>query len=438
MLIGNGRLITRDNENTFIENGAVYIEGAKILETGQTKALKAKYPDAEFIDAGGRVIMPGLINTHHHIYSAFARGLNLGNSPKSFQEILETMWWRIDKALSLDDVKYSAYATLIDCIKNGVTTVFDHHASPFAIDGSLFTIGDVSEALGIRGCYCYEVSDRDGEEITDQGITENTAFIKYAKDKGDMLAGMFGLHASFTLSNKTLEKSVAQKPDYAGFHIHAAEGPEDVSFNQENFGKRVITRLNDCGILGEKSIAVHCIHVDETEIDLLKSTDTMVVHNPESNMGNAVGVSPVLKFVQKGILTGLGTDGYTSDMCESLKVANILQKHNEKNPSVAWGEIPQMLFDNNRRIAAKYFDTPVGQLTQGSAADVVIMDYDPLTPMNGDNANMHILFGMTGRQADTVIINGKVVMKDRVIQTADEKEIMAKCRETAVKLWARV
>ncbi len=438
MLIGNGRLITRNEAKPFFENGAVYIEGTKIKGYGETAEMQAKYPNEQFIDACGNVIMPGLINTHHHIYSAFARGLNLGISPKNFGEVLEGMWWRIDKALNLDDVKYSAYATFADSIKNGVTTVFDHHASAYSVTNSLFTIADVANELGVRGCFCYEVSDRDGEKIADEGIEENVNFIKHAKENnGGMTAGMFGLHAAFTLSDKTLEKAVAKKPDYAGFHIHAAEGVEDVKFNTEKYGKRVIERLNDSGILGENTIAVHCIHVDDNEIELLKKTNTIVVHNPESNMGNAVGCAKILKLMEQGVLTGLGTDGYTSDMLESMKVANIFQKHNEQNPSVAWGEVPQMLFENNRAITEKYFGN-VGKIKEDYAADVIIVEYDPLTPLNETNINSHILFGMSGRCTLTSVINGKVVMRDRKLLTADEAEIFAKSRELSQKLWARV
>ena len=209
ILIGNGMVITQDVKNPFITNGAIVLEDNLILEVGDYDILKNKYTDYEFIDAKGKVIMPGIINTHHHIYSAFARGMDNKEEPgQNFNEILERLWWKLDKRLTLEDTKYSAYTTYIDCIKNGVTTVFDHHASPMHITNSLFTIGEVAKELGIRTSLCYEVSDRDGIEITDEGIAENVNFIKYAnEDDSDMIKGLFGLHASFTLSDETLEKS---------------------------------------------------------------------------------------------------------------------------------------------------------------------------------------------------------------------------------------
>lgn len=439
LLVGNGRLITRNNKMPYIENGCVVIQDNKILEYGKTEDMKLKYASASFMDAKDKVIMPGLINTHMHIYSAFARGMALdGPTSTNFLDILNNLWWRLDKKLTLEDVKYSAYTTYMDCIKYGVTTVFDHHASPYAVGDSLFEIGQVAKDLGIRSCLCYEVSDRDGKDILREGIRENIDFIKHA-EKEELLSGMFGMHASFTLCDESLAMCAKEMEGInAGYHIHTAEGMEDLHDSVKNYGKRVVERLNDFNILGDKTIAVHCIHVNDNELNLLKETNTMVVHNPESNMGNAVGCSPAMEMMKKGILVGLGTDGYTSDMFESMKVANIIHKHNLNNPSVAWGEVPKMLFENNKTIAEKYFNGSMGVIEENANADVIVVDYDPLTPMNENNLNSHILFGMMGKSVDTTIINGKIVMKDRVLQGIDEKEILAKSREVAKKLWDRI
>lgn len=435
-LIGNGRVITR-NGNEFIENGAVVVDGRYIKEVGDYTSVKAKYPTAEFVDAHGGVIMPGLINTHNHIYSAFARGLSLkGYAPHDFMDILDGMWWRIDRCLTRENDLYSAYAVFIDSIKNGVTTTFDHHASYFDIPDSLDMIAQAATELGVRASLCYEVSDRDGEEKRMQSILENERFIKRAqKDDSDMLKGLMGLHASFTVSEKTLEDCLAHGGKDAGFHVHCAEGPADLQHSLDTYGKRIITRFYDSGILGDKTLAIHCVHINRAEMQLLKVTNTAVVNNPESNMGNAVGCSPVIQMFKEGLLMGLGTDGYTNDILESYKVGNVIQKHNLCDPTVAWGEFPTMLFDGNATIANRYFNAPLGILKEGAYADVIITDYDPLTPMNGDNCNGHILFGMNGRSVVTTMCNGKLLMKDRELLVCDEKEIMAKCRQSAQKLW---
>ncbi|MDQ0149435.1 putative aminohydrolase SsnA [Eubacterium multiforme] len=441
ILVGNGNVITQDCNNPFIENGCIAIEGNIIKDIGNTEEIKSKYKNYEFIDAEGKLIMPGLINTHGHIYSAFARGMNLdGPVSKDFLDILNNLWWRLDKSLNLEDIKYSAYDTLMDSLKFGVTTFFDHHASPNAVEGSLFTIGKVAEDLGIRACLCYEVSDRDGEEILEKGIKENIDYINHCKeDNSNMKSAMFGMHASFTLSDESLRKCVeANKNSNCGYHIHVAEGIADEEKCLEEHGMRVVERLNKFGILKDDTIAVHCIHTDEKEKDILAKSNTMIVHNPESNMGNAVGVCPIIDFMNRGITVGLGTDGYTQDMFESMKVANIIHKHNLKDPSVAWGEVPVMLFENNRKIAEKYFEGKIGVLEKGANADVIVVDYDPLTPMNGNNCNAHILFGVMGKSVDTTIVNGKIVVKDGKILNVNEKEILAKSREVSQKLWNRI
>lgn len=291
LIIGNGKLFTRDESNPYIADGAVAIDGTKIAKIGTTAKIRAAYADAQYIDAKGKVIMPAFINAHEHIYSAFARGFSIkGYNPKGFLDILDGQWWTIDRHLTLEQTKYSAMETLISSIRNGVTTTFDHHASFGHITDSLFTIADAAKELGVRACLCYEVSDRDGMDKARESVMENANFIKYAlKDDSDMIAGMMGMHAQFTISDETMELAAANKPDEIGYHIHVAEGIEDLHHCLKHYGKRIVDRLMDHGILGEKTLLGHCIYINPHEMELIKETDTMVVHNPESNMGNACG-----------------------------------------------------------------------------------------------------------------------------------------------------
>jgi putative selenium metabolism protein SsnA len=440
LLIGGGKLLTRGENNRLIENGCIAVEGRLIKEIGDTKDLCAKYTKAEFIDARGGIIMPGLINAHNHIYSAFARGLSIkGHNPSNFLEILDGLWWTIDRHLLLEDTRWSAMATYLDCIRNGCTTVFDHHASYGGVKGSLFAIAEAAGELGVRTSLCYEVSDRDGDKKMREAVAENADFIRFASsDDSDMIKGMMGLHASFTLSDNSLALCRENTPEGIGFHVHVAEGMDDVYDSLKKYGKRVINRLHDNDILGENTITGHCIHVNGHEMDIIKQTDTMVVHNPESNMGNAVGIPPCMEMMKRGILLGLGTDGYTNDMLESEKVANVIHKHVLCDPGAAWAEVPQMLFYNNAKMAARSFKTRLGVLEAGAAADIIITDYDPLTPMHADNCDGHILFGMSGRSVVTTVINGAVKMKDREFIDIDSEAIMAKCRERAASMAKRI
>jgi len=437
ILIGNGCLITRDKENPYIEKGAVLIEGCHIKEVGQDSILKNKYKDVEYLDAAGKVIMPGYINAHNHIYSAFARGLNIpGNHPTDFLEILEGTWWKIDRHLDLNQTYYSAIGTYMECIKNGVTSVVDHHASYKEIKGSLFKIADAARLMGIRTCLAYEISDRDGEAKMKEAVKETSDFIEFTQQHQDsMLKAMVGMHASFTLSDETIDYCKDQNIYGNGYHIHVAEGEYDNLDCLEKYGCSVVERLNRKGLLGKKTIAGHCIHISEQDMDILKESNTTVIHNPESNMANAVGCPDVLKMIDKGILVGLGTDGFTNDMLESVKVANILQKHNSKNPDRGFLEASQMLFQNNAIIASEMFKEQVGVLKAGAVADIILVDYTPFTPMNAENVDGHILFGINGALTDTTIINGKVRMKNRELFINDKEQLLENCREASAELW---
>lgn len=437
MIIGNGRVITNDLENTYIENGAVLIEGDTILEVGDFETLKAAYPDQEVFDVKGRLIMPGMINAHSHIYSAYARGMAVSKPTRNFFEILENQWWALDKSLNLEDCKLNAYTTYIESIRNGVTTLFDHHASPNAVTGSLSAIAEAASDLGIRTLLCYELSDRDGMAIRDKGIEENVSFIKKVNPQDqDMIKGMFGMHASFTLSDESLYKTCEAMAGLdAGYHVHVGEGIEDEYDSLKKYGKRVAERFFDFGMLGPKTIAVHCVAANQRELNIIKDTDTTVVHNPMSNMGNAVGYSPVVKMREMGIRVGLGTDAYTNDMFESMKVAKILQSHHLSDPTVGFGQALDLQLNQNPAICENYFQKPLGRLVPGAYADIITVDYNAYTPMRSTNTGGHILFGLTGRMVNDTMINGQFVMRDREIMHVDEAAIFARSTERAAEVW---
>jgi putative selenium metabolism protein SsnA len=438
-LVGNGRLITHNPEHPFFEDGCVAFEGETIADFGKTSEVKTRHPNSSYYDARGRIIMPGLVNAHTHIYSAFARGLSLPQKKPNlaFSEILQNVWWRIDKVLNEKDNLYSAYAAGIECVRCGVTTIFDHHASQSHVSGSLLAIEKALSDLGLKACLCYETSDRDGLETADEAIKENISYIDHAAGSSSF-KGMLGMHASLTLSQETLEKCVDAMGDRnAGFHIHCAEGAEDLEDSLKKYGKRVVERLHDSGILGPKTLAVHNVHISLEEMDILKESGAMAVHNPESNMGNAVGCARALDMISKGILTGLGTDAYTHDMLESLKAANLIHKHELKNPSVGFAESVMMLFQSNPAICSRFFPKPMGIIQKGAAADVIVADSTIPTPIGADNIYGHIMFGLSGRCVDTVYINGACVMRDRAFATVDEDEVLARSREQAADFWKR-
>ena len=439
-IIKNALIITRDEDNKIIENGSIVYDNNLIVEVGDYELLKQKYNCNEIIDAKGAVVMPSFINMHEHIYSALARGLNVkGYAATDFLTILNGLWWTLDRNLDNNFTYLSALETYIECIKNGVTTIFDHHASFGEIDGTLDAIEKAARELGVRSCLCYEISDRDGLEKSKQSVNENIRFINKIKSQNDdFIKAMCGMHAQFTISDETFMYVRENIPKEIGFHIHVAEGIEDLNDCLKKYKKRIVDRLVDFDILGEKTIFAHCIYIDNHEMDMIKNTNTMVVHNPESNMGNACGCPPTMIMVKKNILTGLGTDGYTHDMIESYKVANLLHKHHLATGTAAWTEIPKMLFENNAIMANRYFDIPLGKIKKGYAADIIITDYYPPTPLEETNINSHILFGMNGKSVVTTIGNGKILMKDRVLTMVDEVEVLNNIKQQSIKLWNKI
>lgn len=439
MLITNGTLLTFREQHEVIPDGAVLVQGDEIAAVDRTTELMARYPDEEILDAQGKLVMPGMICAHTHFYGAFARGMALKTAPPSnFPQILEYLWWRLDKALTLEDVRYSALVCLVDAIRNGTTTLIDHHASPNAVAGSLDVIADAVTESGLRACLCYEVSDRDGEDIARQGIEENVRFIKNAS--ADPLAGTFGLHASLTLSDETLKRAVeAASAVSAGFHLHVAEDKADVADSLKKSGLRVVERLEKAGVLGTKTIAAHSVHIDAFETDTLRETGTKVVHNPRSNMNNAVGVADVPRMLRRGVDVGLGNDGFSNNMFREMEATYLLHKLANGDPRIMGADqVVQMAVRNNARIADLFFAKPVGELSAGAYADIILVSYVPTTPLHAGNLPWHIIFGMDGGQVETTIVGGKVLMKDRRLLGLDEEAIFARSRELAEALWARV
>jgi putative selenium metabolism protein SsnA len=448
MLITHGTLVTMGTPNGLLSDGALYLEGEQIADLGPSAELEARYPRAERLDAASRLVMPGLICAHTHFYGAFARGMALPGEPAAnFPEILEKLWWRLDKALWPEDVYYSALACLVDAVRHGTTTLIDHHASQRHITGSLDQIAAAVDQAGVRACLCYEVTDRDGEQATRAGISENARFIRLAQERqrdGDHhIAATFGLHASLTLSDATLKTCVDQAEQLGtGFHVHVAEDKADVADSLRKSGLRVVERLQKAGILGPSTLAAHCVHVDRIETEMLLDSGTMVVHNPRSNMNNAVGTADLPWMLKIGIPVGLGNDGFSNNMFTEMAAAYLAHKQAKGDPrTLPADHVIRMAWDHNARIARTFFPglgPQFGQLAKGAPADVLLVDYDPPTPLTAGNLPWHIVFGVDGTGVDTTIVAGRVLMRHRELLTLDEAAIAAHARELAGKLWKRI
>ena len=433
----NSIVVTLGEKNRVLWNATVVANGERIAAVGDSAEMKQRFPGADPVDCSGKIILPGFICTHHHFYSTMARGMGIPGEPASnFVEILERLWWKVDKALDEEDITLSAQLPLIDCIRNGTTTVIDHHASPSMRDGSLDLIESAVRQAGIRASLCYEVSDRN---VAGGGIAENERFIKKVGKGDGQIAAMMGMHASFTMSDATIDECVGiAREAGVGCHIHVAEDAADREDSLAKYKMPTVNRLQKLGVAGEQSIFVHCVHIDDSEMDILAATKTSAVHNPESNMNNAVGVTPVLKLLKKGVLVGLGTDGMGSDMLAQMRCAYLLHRLANHDPRVAFLEAPQLLLQNNSAIAERQFGLQLGEIAESRPADLAIIDYQPPTPLSEENFLGHLIFGLVDATVDTTVCKGVILMKGKQILSMDEERIAARSRELAPKMWKRL
>jgi len=436
LLISNGHLVTLDEKNRFIENGNVYIDGNHIVDVGDFP--NERYTPDRIIDAGGSLVMPGLINAHHHLYSTFARGFTPPGPPaRNFEEILAKLWWKLDRALDAEDVYHSALLALMHAARAGCTTVIDHHSSPSCRDGSLDQVERAFRDVGLSGCLSYEVSDRNQEG---EGIEENERYIRKCRDSGDgQMTALFGMHALMTLGTRTLQRCAEAAHELeAGFHVHAAEDEIDVRLAMERYGRRIMDRMLDFGIPGAKTIFVHGVHFEARELDLLRSTDSMLVNNPESNMNNGLSVAPILDMLKHGVTVGVGTDGMSSHLISQARAMYLHQRTWHRDPGLAFTEACDILLRNNRTICNRLFPEPRGALAPGQLADIMIPEYVPFTPLNADTFYGHLLFGLSFTRIRTTIARGRVIVDDGRLPHLDEEAIRARCAERAAGIWRRI
>ena len=443
MLIHNANLITWAQPNQILADQAVLLADGLIAEIGPSADLTARHPRVERLDAGGQYLMPGNICAHTHFYGAFARGMAIpGRPPQDFPEILRKLWWPLDKSLSAEDVRYSALVSLVDAVRHGTTTLIDHHASPNCIPGSLDLLAEAVEQAGLRAVLCYEVTDRDGPEQAQAGIAENLRFLERCAEGGvaeGRVAATFGLHAGLTLSDQTLQACRRAAPEGTGFHIHLAEHEADQDDSLRKSGLRAAERLERHGILGERTIVAHAVHVDAREIEVLAESRTWVTHQPRSNMNNGVGTAEVEAMLSAGLKVCLGNDGFSNAMWEEWKTAYLLHKVWHRDPRRMGGEaVVQMAVYHNAALAQVFFPgRPLGVVAPGARADLILVEYHPFTPLSEGNLPWHMLFGFRDSLVTATIVGGLLLMRDRQLLTLDEAEISARARQLAPQVWKR-
>jgi putative selenium metabolism protein SsnA len=414
----------------FVESMDLRIAGGIILERG--KNLKPKLGE-EVIDFNGRIVMPGLVNAHTHLYSSLSRGMpSPATPPKSFVEILKKVWWKLDEALDDEAVYYSALVGAIESAKLGTTTLIDHHASPNCIHGSLDLMKEAISVVGLRGVLCYETTDRGGARRCTMGLEENERFLTENVNHPHF-KGLIGAHASFTLEDETLVQLGDLVTTYdSGIHIHVAEGIEDVQDAVKNRKTDIIRRLARYNLLTKKSILAHGVHLTNQQLQVVTKHQSWLIHNPGSNMNNAVGYAPVNHF---GSRTALGTDGFPSDMFEQAKIGNF--RNAESDAKLEFSKIPEFL-QNGNTILSNLFGQKFGSLEKGSVADLTVLDYVSPTPLLTKNILGHFLFGMRSSNVESVMVDGRWIIWNRQLPGVDEEAVMRHAQKVAQKLWKKM
>lgn len=429
MLLKNSTLLTLapptidQQTNLRIENGVI-TERGRNLRPGDGE---------EVHDFTGRYIMPGLPCAHTHMYSSLARGMPPPDEPpKNFPEVLQKIWWRLDRSLDEESIYYSALIGALEAVRWGTTLLIDHHASPSYIPNSLDVIKRAYEDVGIRGVLCYEVTDRGGMEKRDQGLEENERFIKVNRDNS-LIRGIVGAHASFTLGDDSLQKCAAlAEACNTGVHIHVAEDVCDIHDAKEKYKTDLLSRLDSHGILREGSIFAHCIHLGQDDYPRIRDAGAWMVHNVRSNMNNNVGYAPVLRF---GDRAGLGTDGFPADMFEDAKLMFFKMRDAGIRPDPATLE---HFITGGAKIASEIFAKKIGSLEKNAAADLIVLDYKPPTPLTENNLLFHYLFGMRSSMVNSVMVNGKWVVRDGKVIGVDIESAYKEAAKAAGDLWKRM
>ena len=435
-ILHNGTVSTGGESPEVWTDGAVAWSGSQIIAIGSEREILEKYPQAELLDAHGGMVMPGLINLHHHLYSALARGLAPAQPTPDFGQILERFWWLLDRSLSSQAVRLSALLGAADCIRWGCTTLFDHHASPSTIRGSLDLIAEVIDEAGLSAVLCYETTDRNGHDGAVAGLVENLRFIDAYRDH-PRIRGTLGLHASFTVSNQTLDEAAKRRPADVGCHIHLAEDPIDFQVSEVAYGAPPLARLEQRGFLDELSLLIHGVHLTSEGRAVVARNESTLVHCPESNANNGVGRLDVERAAAEGCTVGLGTDGMSSAMLRALRAAFLAQRAGREDPTVGFAAHPSLL-RNNALVARRFLDEPLlGELAPGAPADICVVDSPPPTPIGPENLFGHLVYGASEAPVRHTIARGRLLLEDFRHTTLDPLEIARAARLEAFSLWER-
>ncbi len=437
----NAKIITMNPQIPYVENGFIKVDGSRIARIGTMREYKPDLsePGAANEDLHGKIIMPGMVCSHSHFYGQLIRGMAIRREIRNWQQMLSRLWWKVDRLLDQEMNYASAMMGLIEGVKCGVTTFVDHHASTPSAAGSLDRIEQAVKKVGARAILSYEVTDRNGPDHCREGLAENVRFLKKCqnRDEHDTVRAMFGLHALYSLSETTLRTAVEmEKPFDCGFHLHCAEGIGDVTASYERYDMHPLEFLHQLGIVKPNSILAHFVQTGSREWDIAAQTKVTIAHNVQSNLSNAVGICPVEEMLDRGVHVALGGDGFYYELFQELNMAILLQHLQQQNPGAMNADkVLQLGFSHPFRIVENAFNLPFGMLREGNQADCIMLDYNPPTPLHGENYLSHLTSAFMGHVTDAIVA-GRRLLKNRTVLGVEEEAELENCRNQAARLEA--
>lgn len=439
ILISGGLVGTQDAERRVFADGAVAIEGNRIVAVGPREEVEAVHSAPSKIDATGKIVSPGFICTHTHMPSVVGHSMPVDFSKfQAFMDLLTKWWWPdVEEQTTAEGIYWTTLWAAGKMLKTGTTTVCDMVEAPSVVDGCLDRTADAIEKLGSRAVVCYESTERISLENAGAGINENVRFFKERKALGDSrVTGRIGVHTAFTASEEMLRRVRGIATDLgAGIVIHVAEIPPPMVV--EKFGRTAPVVLRDAGFLGPDVLAVHCIHMEPDEIGIWKDYDVKVSHTPMSNMLGGSGVAPVVDMLNQGITVSLGHDCFfTLDIFQYVRMAYLLHKVHHHNPML----IPSFqAIDLATTNAAKalQMEKEIGSIEVGKKADIIIIEPNQPSPLLPGLFYDTLINDVDGADVETVLVDGKVVVEDRKLVNVDEEDVHRKVVEETTALWKR-
>lgn len=441
VLVKGGIIVTMDPRRRILSDHSIFIEDGKFRAIGKTGDIMRDWKAEEVIDASGGIVMPGLICSHTHLYGMLLRGATLDIVPPSdFTQILQRIWWPVDESLTFDDAYASALVGCLEFLKSGTTTFADTYSGPNSIDGVLDRIAKAVDEVGIRGLIAFEATERHSRQEGEKGVQENVRFARRLRqEQRSKVMPLFSLHASFTITDELIQSVRRLASQLAvPVTIHTSEGLGDLQHNMVRYGKRTVERLRDVGLLAPDVVLAHCVHVNGDELDIVASSGAKVAHNPMSNMLNAVGTAPVHDMLRRGICVGLGNDGYIFDGFENIRAAYLIHRVTRRDPNAM--DAYTVLEMATVRGAELYgLAKELGSIELGKKADLIVIKPDVLpAPLNSDSVVGHLINSIDGDDVRTTVVDGRIIMRDRAVLTADEKAAQSKAQEAAAGLWERL